>query len=246
MKYLAKGGFTQSYSYFTWRNSKYELTEYFTELTQTQVREYMRPNLFANTPDILPEFLQHSGPPGFHLRLVLAATLGASYGIYGPVFERFEGMPVRPRAEEYLNSEKYEIRQWDWKSPTVFREFVRLVNRVRRENPALQYDHRLRFYSTDNEQLLFFGKTTSDYSNVILVIANLDPYHTQSGYVRVPLQELDLSPNESYQVQDLITGAHFLWHGEANYVALDPHVSPTHILRLRRRVRTERDFDYFM
>jgi starch synthase (maltosyl-transferring) len=246
MKYLAKVGFTQSYSYFTWRNTKPELTEYFTELTQTDVREYLRPNLFANTPDILPEYLQYGGPGAFQIRLVLAATLGASYGIYGPPFENHVGQAVKHGSEEYLDSEKYQVRHWDWEKPSVFREFVALVNRVRRENPALQYDNRLRFYPTDNEQLVFYGKTAPDLSNIILVVVNLDPHHTQSGWVRVPLAELGLQPGDPYQVHDLITDAHFLWHGETNYVSLDPKSAAGHILRLRRRVKTERDFDYFL
>lgn len=246
MKYLAKSGFTQSYTYFTWRNVKWEITEYLTELTQTSVRDYMRPNFWPNTPDILPEYLQFGGPPAFHIRLVLAATLGASYGIYGPSFENFEHTPVHAGKEEYLDSEKYQVRHWDWNKPSVFRELIALVNRARRENPALQYDHRLRFYSTDNEQILFYGKTTPNLGNVVLVVVNLDPYHTQSGWVNVPLADFGLAPGDSYQVHDLITGARFLWHGEANFVSLDPQVTPAHILRLRKKARTERDFDYFM
>jgi starch synthase (maltosyl-transferring) len=246
MKYLAKSGFTQSYTYFTWRNTRWELTTYFTELTQTAVREYMRPNLWPNTPDILPEFLQHSGPQGFRLRLILAATLGASYGIYGPLFELFEAAPIAPNKEEYLDSEKYQVRHWDWEAPNVFREFIALINRIRRENPALHSDHRLRFYRADNEQILFYGKTTPDLANIVLVVANLDPHHVQSGNIHVPLAEFGLSPTDSYQVQDLLTGAHYLWHGETNYVSLDPLGAPAHILRLRRKARTERDFDYFM
>jgi starch synthase (maltosyl-transferring) len=245
MKYLAKGGFTQSYTYFTWRNTKPELTEYFTELTQPPVRDYLRPNLFANTPDILPEYLQYGGPGAFQIRLVLAATLGASYGIYGPPFENCVGQAVKHGSEEYLDSEKYQVRHWDWDRPNVFREFVALVNRVRRENPALQYDDRLRFYPTDNEQLLFYGKTAPDLSNIILVVVNLDPHHAQSGWVRVPLAELGLEHSDSYQAHDLITDARFLWHGESNFVLLDPKSAAAHILRVRRRVKTERDFDYF-
>ena len=245
MKYLAKSGFTQSYTYFTWRNNKHELTEYFTELTQTAVREYMRPNLFANTPDILPEFLQYGGRAAFQVRLVLAATLGASYGIYGPPFENCVGQAVRHGSEEYLDSEKYQVRHWDWDSPSVFREFIGLVNRVRRENPALQYDQRLRFHATDNEQLLFYSKTSPDLANVILVVVNLDPHHTQSGWVRVPVADFGVQPGESYQVHDLVTNARFLWHDESNFVQLDPNVAAAHILRLRKRVKTERDFDYF-
>jgi starch synthase (maltosyl-transferring) len=246
MKYLAKGGFSQSYSYFTWRNAKHELIEYFTELTQTECREYMRPNLFANTPDILHEFLQTGGPPAFRIRLLLAATLGASYGIYGPAFENCVNQPLRSGSEEYLDSEKYQIRHWDWDSPSVFRELIALVNQVRRENPALQYDQRLRFYPVDNDRLLFYGKTLPDLSNIILVIVNLDPHWTQSGWVKVPLEELGLRADEPYQVHDLLSGGRFLWQGEANFVQLDPHTIPAHILRVRRKVKTERDFDYFM
>jgi starch synthase (maltosyl-transferring) len=245
MRYLAKAGFSQSYSYFTWRNTKHEITAYFTELTQTAVREYMRPNLFANTPDILSEYLQVGGRPAFLIRLVLAATLGASYGIYGPPFENCEGRPVHPGSEEYLDSEKYQLRPWDWDKPDPFRELIALVNQARRENPALQFDHRLRFHPVDNERLLFYGKTTADLSNIILVVVNLDPHHTQSGWVRVPLAEFDLRPDEPYQVHDLLTGARFLWNGEANFVQLAPEL-PAHVLRLRRKVKTERDFDYFM
>jgi starch synthase (maltosyl-transferring) len=245
MRYLARCGFSQSYTYFTWRNNKAELTQYLTELTQTEVREYMRPNLFANTPDILPEYLQYGGHAAFQVRLVLAATLGATYGIYGPTFETFENAPVRPGSEEYLDSEKYQLRHWDWEQPNVFREFIARVNRIRRENPALHFNDRLRFYPVDNEQILFYGKTAPDLSDIILVVVNLDPHHAQSGWVRVPLADFGLTAKDTYQVHDLITGARFLWSGEANYVHLDPAVTSAHILRLRKKVRTERDFDYF-
>ncbi|HEY7311307.1 MAG TPA: alpha-1,4-glucan--maltose-1-phosphate maltosyltransferase [Gemmataceae bacterium] len=245
MRYLAKSGFSQSYTYFTWRNTKHELTEYFTELTQTQVREYMRPNLFANTPDILPEYLQYGGRAAFYIRFVLASTLGATYGIYGPPFETCTHRAVRHGSEEYLDSEKYQIQHWDWNRPNVFREFIARVNAIRRENPALHSNDRLRFYPTDNEQILFYGKSTPDLADVILVVVNLDPHHTQSGWVRVPLAELGLRHDEPYQVHDLLTDARFLWNGESNFVRLDPHASIAHILRLRKRIRTERDFDYF-
>jgi starch synthase (maltosyl-transferring) len=201
--------------------------------------------LFANTPDILPEYLQHGGPAAFQIRLVLAATLGASYGIYGPPYENQYGVP-RPDSEEYVDNEKYQVRHWDWSRPNVFREFIALVNRTRRENPALQFDHRLRFHQADNEHILFYSKTTEDLSNIVLVVVNVDPYHAQSGYVHVPLAAFGLESGDSYQVQDLLTGAHFLWHGSANYVSLDPHSAAAHILRIRRKARTERDFDYFL
>ncbi len=245
MRHLAKLGFSQSYTYFTWRNTKHELTEYFTELTQTAVREYMRPNLFANTPDILSEYLQYGGRPAFFIRLVLAATLGASYGIYGPPFETCQHQAVRPGSEEYLDSEKYQIRHWDWEWPNVFREFIARINAIRRDNPALHANDRLRFYQTDNEQIIFYGKSTPDLSNVILVVVNLDPHHVQSGWVRVPLHELGLRADEPYQVHDLLTEARYLWNGEWNFVRLDPNAAVAHVLRLRKRVRTEKDFDYF-
>ncbi len=245
MKYLAKGGFSQSYTYFTWRNTKEELTEYFTELTQSAVREYMRPNLFTNTPDILHEFLQAGGRPAFQIRLVLAATLGASYGIYGPPFELCEPRVI-PGTEEYVDSEKYEIRYWDLDQPGSLREFVTRINQIRRDNPALHADHSLRFYPIDNEQLIFYGKSTEDSSNLVLVIVNLDPHHVQSGWVEVPIDEFGLDPQQPYQVHDLLGDARYLWHGSRNYVALDPHVLPAHILRVHRRLKTERDFDYFM
>jgi len=246
MKYLAKSGFTQSYTYFTWRNTRWEIEEYFTELNQTSVRHYMRPNLFANTPDILPEYLQTGDEAGFRIRYLLAATLGATYGIYGPPFENFERAPIRAGAEEYLDSEKYQLRHWDWHTPNVFRELIALVNTIRKENPALQYDHRLRFYPTDNDNILCYGKTTPDYSNIIVTVVNVDPYHAQTGHIKLPLHVFGMHAEDAYQVQDLLTGAHFMWHGESNFVMLDPRGVPGHILRLRKRARTERDFDYFM
>jgi starch synthase (maltosyl-transferring) len=245
MRYLAKSGFSQSYTYFTWRNNKHELTEYFTELTQTPVRQYMRPNLFANTPDILSEYLQYGGRGAFQIRLVLAATLGATYGIYGPPFETLQHQAIKHGSEEYLDSEKYQIRHWEWDKPNVFAEFIGLVNAIRRENPALHSNDRLRFYPADNGQLLFYGKSTPDLSNVILVVVNLDPHHPQSGWVRVPLEELGLRPGEPYQVHDLLTEARYLWNGETNFVRLDPAAAAAHVFRLRKRVRSEQDFDYF-
>jgi starch synthase (maltosyl-transferring) len=248
MKYLAKSGYPQSYSYFTWRNDKAGLTEYFTELTKTDVAEHMRPNLFANTPDILPEYLQVGGRPAFQIRLVLAATLGASYGIYGPPFEQCVWQPVRPGSEEYLDSEKYEIRHWDLDAPGNLRDFIARINAIRRENPALQFDRNLRFYPVDNPELIFYGKATPDQTNIILVVVNLDPHHAQEGWVRVPVDELGLGtgPGGAFQVHDLIGDARYLWHGEANFVRLDPSLCPAHIFHVRRKLKTERDFDYFM
>ena len=248
MKRLAKAGYSQSYSYFTWRNNKHGLTEYFTELTQTEVVEYMRPNLFANTPDILHEYLQYGGRPAFMTRLVLAATLGATYGIYGPPFELCVGQALRHGSEEYLDSEKYQVRHWDLNSPGNLRDYVTRVNEIRRENPALHDNRSLRFFHTDNDQVICYGKATADLSNVIVVVVNLDPYHTQSAWVRLPTSELGLvaGTENTYQVHDLLGDARYLWNGESNFVKLDPHSSPAHIFRVRRRLKTERDFDYYM
>jgi starch synthase (maltosyl-transferring) len=248
MKQLAKLGYTQSYSYFTWRNNRQGLTEYFTELTQTECAEYMRPNLFANTPDILHEYLQYGGRPAFMARLVLAATLGASYGIYGPPFELCVGQALRPGSEEYLDSEKYQVRHWDLGAPHSLRDYITRVNEIRRENPALHSDRGLRFFETDNEQIVCYGKATPDLSNIIVVVVNLDPHHTQSAWVRLPAGELGLGsgPDEAYQVHELIGDARYLWHGASNFVALDPSASPAQVFRVRRKVKTERDFDYYM
>ena len=243
---LAKLGFTQSYTYFTWRNTKWELTQYFTELTQTEVREFFRPNLWPNTPDILNEYLQHGGRPAFVARLVLAATLGANYGIYGPAFELCEARAREPGSEEYLDSEKYQVRVWPVDRPDSLRDLIARVNRIRRDNPALHGDRSLRFHPVDNDMLICYSKTTEDRSNVVVVVVNLDPHHTQSGWVRLPLHEFGLDPGQGFQAHDLLSDARYLWSGEHNYVQLNPQLIPAHIFRLRRRARSERDFDYFL
>ena len=243
---LAKLGFSQSYTYFTWRNTKSELTQYFTELTQTEVSDFFRANLWPNTPDILTEYLQFGGRPAFMTRLVLAAMLGANYGIYGPAFELCENMAREPGSEEYLNSEKYEIKHWDLEKPGNLRELIARVNRIRRENRALQSDRNLRFYSIDNPEILCFGKSTDDLSNVIVVAVNLDPHHTQSGWVELPAEELGLDPDQPFQMHELLTDARYLWQGRRNFVQLDPQSVPAQIFRMRHRIRREQDFDYFM
>ncbi|MHB0868998.1 MAG: alpha-1,4-glucan--maltose-1-phosphate maltosyltransferase [Chloroflexota bacterium] len=243
---LAKLGFTQSYSYFAWRNSKWEITQYFTELTQTEVREYFRPNLWPNTPDILTEYLQYGGRPAFMARLVLAATLGANYGIYGPAFELMENRAREPGSEEYLDSEKYQVRVWDLERPDSLRDFIARVNRIRKENPALQGDWSLRFHPVDNDQILCYSKSSEDLANVIVVVVNLDPHHTQSGWLDLPIESFGLDPRQPYQLHDLLGDARYLWHGSRNYVELDPHVVPAHIFQVRRRVRTEREFEYYL
>lgn len=244
MHRLAKLGFTQSYTYFTWRNTQQELMEYFTELARHDSREYFRPNLWPNTPDILPEFLQYGGRPAFLLRVALAATLGANYGIYGPAYELMEHEPRDPGGEEYLDSEKYQLRHWDIERPDSLRDYITRLNRIRRENPALQSDWNLRFHAIDNPLMLCYSKTTAD--DTLVMVANLDPHNVQAGWIDLPLDTLGVPGDSPYQAHDLLSGARFLWQGERNFVRLDPQSSPVHILRLRRRLRSERDFDYFL
>ncbi|HEX5757663.1 MAG TPA: alpha-1,4-glucan--maltose-1-phosphate maltosyltransferase [Thermoanaerobaculia bacterium] len=244
---LAKLGFTQSYTYFTWRTSKWELAQYFTELTATEVREFFRPNVWPNTPDILTEHLQLGGRPAFVQRLLLAATLAASYGIYGPAFELGELVPRERGSEEYLHSEKYQLRRWDLDRPGSLAEIIALVNRIRRDNPALQSNAGLRFHPTDNDQVLCYSKATPDLANVVLVAVNLDPHSTHAAWLELPLAELGIEdPAQPFQVHDLLTGARYQWHGPRNFVQLDPHGVPAHVFRLRHRLRSERDFDYFL
>jgi starch synthase (maltosyl-transferring) len=243
---LAKLGFTQSYNYFPWRNTKSELTEYFTELAQTEVREFFGPNLWPNTPDILPEYLQYGGRPAFMTRLILAATLGPSYGIYGPAYELCDNRPLGPGKEEYCDSEKFEIKHWDLERPDSLWKLIARVNQIRRENPVFHSNQNLRFRQVDNEQIIAFTKSTDDLSNQVLVVVNLDPHHAQAGIVDLPLEELRIDQQQPYQVHDLLTDARYLWHGVRNYVELNPQIVPANIFMIRRRVRTEQDFDYYM
>jgi starch synthase (maltosyl-transferring) len=241
---LAKLGFSQSYTYFAWRHTAYELYQYFNELSQPPVREFFRPNLWPNTPDILTEYLQTGGKAAFQARLILAATLGASYGIYGPPFEALEGRPREHGSEEYLDSEKYQLR--DWKPDSGMRELIAIVNRIRHENPALQSDRGLRFHYTENDQLLAYSKSTPDNSNVVLTVVNVDPHHVQRGMVNLPLDELGIDRERAYQAHELISGARYLWNGPRNYVELNPDSMPGQVFRFRRRVRSEHDFEYFL
>ncbi|MGC2759662.1 alpha-1,4-glucan--maltose-1-phosphate maltosyltransferase [Candidatus Binatus sp.] len=233
MKALAKAGFTQSYTYFTWRNTKSELTEYMTELTQTPMKEYFRPNFFTNTPDILSPVLQTGGRAAFKMRLVLASTLSPSYGIYSG-YELCEHQAV-PGTEEYLNSEKYELKVRDWNQPGNIKEFIGRVNSIRRENRALQQFLNLQFLTTDNDQILFFSKATPDNKNVILVAVNLDPLNAHYCTAFVPPEVVGVAPGRSYRVTDLLTGAKYVW-SDRNYVRLDPAVEPAHILRVEQRL----------
>lgn len=243
---LAKLGFTQSYNYFPWRNAKWEITQYFNELSESGVREYFRPILWPNTPDILTEYLQFGNRAAFVIRLILAATLGASYGIYGPPFELCEKTPREPGSEEYLDSEKYEIRFWNRNSPGNLNEIIARINQLRRENSALQSDELLRFHEVDNENLIAYSKQSPDGTNIVLVVVNLDPYHVQRGWLSLNPEGWGLDPRDSFQLDELLTNARYFRSGWRNYVELDPQFVPAHIFALRRRVRSEHDFDYFM
>jgi starch synthase (maltosyl-transferring) len=242
---LAKAGFDQSYTYFTWRNTKSELVSYASELFHSEVSDFFRPNFFTNTPDILPQYLQYGGRPAFQVRAVLAATLAAAYGIYSG-YELCEARAMREGSEEYLDSEKYERRRWDWNQPGNIRELITRINAIRRENPALQRNDRLRFHPCDNEHIICYSKSTPDLDNIILVVVNLDTNHMQHGWVELPIAEYAIGPDDTFQVHDLVGEGRYLWHGPRNYVQLHPEIQPAQIFRLRRRVRTERDFDYFM
>ncbi len=232
MMRLAKLGFTQSYTYFCWRNTKWELAEYFTELTKGPAREFFRPSVWPNTPDILTAYLQEGGPGAFRVRLVLAATLAASYGIYGPAFELCENLAANPGSEEYLNSEKYELKNWNIRRPDSLKELITRVNRIRRENPALQRDDGLEFHPVDNDQLLCYSKRSPDGTNRLVVVVNLDPKAKQSGTVDLPPERLGLS-SPSFAVEDLLDGAAYSWHGSRHFVELDPARAPAHIFRVR-------------
>lgn len=243
MKALAKSGFTQSYTYFTWRNTKEELTEYFTELTQTEMKDYFRANLWPNTPDILPFFLQTGGRPAFMIRAVLAATLSPIYGIYSG-FELCENQAL-PGREEYADSEKYQLKERDWNSPGNIKELITTLNRIRCSNRALQQYANLTFLPAQDEKVLFYEKSTESLDNVLLIAVNLDPTQTRSSLVRVPLEKIGLSESETYQMEDLLQGKTYFWRGTTNYVELNPFDCPAHIFRLRRYQGREQAFDYF-
>ncbi len=245
MQRLAKLGFDQSYTYFSWRNTKHELEQYLTELSQTEVSEYLRPNFWPNTPDILPQYLQYGGRAAFIIRLILAATLSSNYGIYGPAFELCIGNAIEGK-EEYLNSEKYEIKRWDRNQAGNIRAVIERVNRARRDNPSLQRFRNLKFYEIDNNMMIAYGKATGDLSNITIMVVNLDPYHKQSGWLVLPLEELGIDPGQPYLLHDLLSNDKYIWQGSRNYLELDPRVMPAHILKVHRRLRREQDFDYFM
>jgi starch synthase (maltosyl-transferring) len=232
MKALARAGFNQSYTYFTWRNSKQELVEYFTELTQTEMSEYFRPNLWPNTPDILPFLLQEAGRPAFMTRVLMAATLSPLYGIYSG-YELCENKPL-PGREEYLDSEKYQFKERDWNAPGNIKHWITRINKIRKENRALQMFSNLRFYRTDNDAILCYGKMTPARDNIILVVVNLDPFRKQNSFVDVPIEEFGQMESNDYQVQDLLNDARYIWRGGRNYVELDPEIQPAHVFLVRR------------
>ena len=234
MQQLAKVGFSQSYTYYTWRTSKAELIEYMTTLTQTEMKNYFRPNFWPNTPDILPYNLQSGLEAVFFTRFFLAATLSSNYGFYGPVFE-FMVHDALPGKEEYYNSEKYEICKWDWSKKTRFTELISKVNQARSTNKALQSTNNIQFCDIANDQLLSYYKQSAEGDNQLLFVVNLDPYHKQDGWVKVPLKEAGLLADQEFTVHDVLTGSQYVWKGEWNYVALDPHVLPFHLFRLEKK-----------
>jgi starch synthase (maltosyl-transferring) len=247
LKHLAKIGFSQSYTYFTWRNTKWEIESFVRELWSEPVRQYLRPNFFANTPDILHAFLQTGGRPAFQIRLLLAATLADSYGIYGPPFELCVGESLGG-SEEYLDSEKYQVRHWDVRRPGNVVDTVTRVNRIRREHRALTAGTPPRFCPVDNPEIVAYLREPreGEGDDLLLVAVNLDPHHVQRGWIELPLDAAGLDPSVPYQVDDLLGGGRFLWHGARNFLEIDPRAMPGHVFRLRRRVRTERDFDYYL
>jgi starch synthase (maltosyl-transferring) len=243
---LAKAGFSQSYTYFAWRDTKWELTRYMTELTHSSLREFFRPSLWPNTPDILPESLQVGGRAAFMARLVLAGTLSGNYGIYGPPFEHCWSEPREPGSEEYLNSEKYQLHHHDLDRPDSLRHFIARVNNIRRSHPAISHQGELKFHKTDNEQMICYTRSLPDHSDMVLVVVNLDPHYRQSAWIELPITQMQLATGRSYQMHDLLTDSRYLWHGNRNYVELDPATSPAHIFQIRRWMRSERDFEYFL
>ncbi|HEY4378805.1 MAG TPA: alpha-1,4-glucan--maltose-1-phosphate maltosyltransferase [Acidobacteriaceae bacterium] len=236
---LAKGGYTQSYTYFTWRTGKDELQAYFEEITKPPVSDFFTPNVWPNTPDILHASLQNGGRPAFMQRIILATTLAASYGIYGPAFELGENVPVRQGSEEYLNSEKYQIRRWDRSASHTIAPLIKRLNQIRRANPALQSDLSLHFHHVDNSQIIAYSKAAAavdgESANIILTVVNLDPFNEQAGWIDLDLKELGIGHDEYFDVEDLLTGAHYQWHDRSNYVALRPNVMPAHVLRVTHK-----------
>jgi starch synthase (maltosyl-transferring) len=243
---LAKLGFSQSYTYFTWRTTKRDLTSYFEEVSRPPVAEYFRPNVWPNTPDILHETLQHGGRPTFQARVVLAATLAAAYGIYGPAYELLEHTPREAGGEEYLDSEKYQIRHWDLDRPDSIAPLIATLNRVRHEHPALQSNERLDFHPIDDDELIAYTKRSADGGDTILTVVSLDPHRPHSGTLELPLEWLGIAADRPYEVEDLLDGSVRLWHGPRNVVDVDPETCPARLYHVRPQVRTEAQFEYYL
>jgi len=245
MNALAKAGFSQSYTYYTWRTTKDELTDYFQSLSRGEAAEYFRPNLWPNTPDILPEHLQFGTRATFISRLVMAGTLSPTYGIYGPPYELME-RTSRPDAEEYSDSEKYQLRAWDLNRADSLRPVIRRLNQIRHDLPALQANHGLRFHPTDNNVILCYSKRSPDGQSTVLVVVNLDPHHAHSAWLDLDPAALGLRADESFQAHDLLSDARYVWRGARNFVSIDPNLMPAHIFAIRHRVRSEKSFEYFL
>jgi starch synthase (maltosyl-transferring) len=242
---LAKLGFSQSYTYFTWRNTKWELQQYFEELTRPPVVDFFRPNAWPNTPDILHEVLQHGGRAAFQARLVLAAMLSANYGIYGPAYELQVAAPREPGSEEYLDSEKYEVRQWDLDDPSSIAPLIAAVNRIRRAHPALQRNEGLSFHPIDDDELLAWTKRSADGSDVVLTVVSLDFRHPRRGTVDVPLDWLGLPAEAPVEAIDLLEGGMELWHGGRQVIEIDPARLPARVLHLRPQRHDETRFEAY-
>lgn len=242
---LAKVGFTQSYTYFTWRNTKAELTEYVKELAESEVSEYFRPNFWTNTPDILSEVLQTGGKPAFVSRLVLASTLSPNFGIYGPAYELCVNEPAAPGKEEYLNSEKYELKMWDWNMPGNLRPIIKKLNFIRKKNAAFHELKNVSFCEADNDYIMAYLKKSADLTNFVLVVVNLDPFRSQSAKVEVPLNELGIAEDHTYIVRDVLNDVQYTWQGCENYVELGPESKMAHVFVVHTETHTEKDFDYF-
>ncbi|TDE15356.1 alpha-1,4-glucan--maltose-1-phosphate maltosyltransferase [Dyadobacter psychrotolerans] len=233
MEKLAKSGFNQSYSYFTWRNSKWEFEQYLTELTKTDLQYYFRPNFWPNTPDILPHHLVEGGENAHIMRLILAATMSSNYGLYGPVYEYGVNTP-HPGKEEYTDNEKYEIKHWNWERYSRTREIITLVNHIRKENPALQTTWNIDFTQTNNDQVICYSKTDAETSNSLIIAVNLDAFNTQGAHIRVPLERFGMPYDSSYTVKDMLSGEKYHWQGEYNFIQLNPYDMPAHIFKIEK------------
>jgi starch synthase (maltosyl-transferring) len=244
LKYvLAKSGFSQSYTYFTWRTTKHELEAYLRELVAPPVADFFRPSFWPTTPDIFPEHLVHGGRAAFAQRLILAATLGGSYGIYGPSYELMEHEP-RAGAEELAHNEKYQLRTWDLERDDSLRHVIARVNRIRRALPVLTDVRSLRFHKSDNDLVLAYSKRRGD--STVLVVVNLDPHHTHTAWLDLDLGALDVPSDRPFQVHDHLSGARFTWRGARNFVELVPYQMPAHVFEIRRHVRSENHFEYYL